>query len=341
MHIHISAMGAKAGGFLVRVGLLGMLLSPVPVMSADTALADSLADSLEAQGWRATKDDEGNTIYTREKPSVDNAKAGGNEALKQALEAKGWKVEWDADNNMILRPPANAATNDAEPATSASGPEAAPESNDTALADSLADSLEAQGWHARRDSHGNILYTRERPLPDVPRSHRNAALKTALEAKGWKVRWDADDNMILRPPMGQHASAPLVSAMAKTASPVTRIVPGMEYWNIERLPDGSLAFHPKTDSASDVSPPARLPGSCAASRYTADTAKLPVDSWRKAKSIGDAWLADAGIAETATSGRIRKVLRVYLVSIVTKRSPHRLLHQIAIRSADGSVIVLD
>ncbi len=444
MHVYISVVGAKAGGFLVRAGLLGMLLSPIPAVSADTALADSLAHSLEAQGWRASKDDDGNTLYTREKASADNAKAGDNAALKKALEAKGWQVEWDDDNNMILRPPAKpggakpaakAATSEpaaaaaSEPtaeapdtaladslassleaqgwraskdddgntlytrekssadnakagdnaalkkaleakgwqvewdddnnmilrppakpgeakaatkaATSEPAPEPASEAQDTALADSLARSLEAQGWHARRDGKGNTVYTRERPRSDVPRGRRNAALKKALEDKGWKVHWDDNDNMILHPPMGRTFTSPMARASTNTLPPALPNVPGMEYWTIERLSDGSLVFHPKAKPAGDSSPLARLPGFCPASRHTVDGVKPPVNTWSKVKAVGEAWLIDAGLANTAITGRIRKVLRVYLVSIVTRHAPHKLLHQIAIRSADGGVIVLD
>ena len=439
MHVHISAVGAKAGGLLVRAGLLGMLLSPIPVMSADTALADSLAQSLEAQGWQASKDSDGNTLYTREKTSDESANTSDNAALKKALEAKGWKVEWDADNNMILRPPAkpgeakpaaetttnasvteaapeapdtaladslaqsleaqgwqaskdsegntlytrekvsdksaNASDNtalkkaleakgwkvewdadnnmilrppakpgEAKPAaktTKAPVTEAAPEAPDTALADSLAQSLEAQGWHARRDSKGNTIYTRVRPRAGTPRGSRNAALKKALEDKGWKVHWDDNDNLILRPPTGRKSTSSVVRASTNAPPPAIPNVPGMEYWTIERLSDGSLAFHPKAKPAGNSNPLARLPGSCPASRYTVSGVKPPVNTWSKAKAIGEAWLADAGMVETAIPGRIRKVLRVYLVSIVTRHAPHRLLHQIAIRSADGGVVVLD
>ena len=67
---------------------------------------------------------------------------------------------------------------------------------------------------------------------------------------------------------------------------------------------------------------------------------LPVNSWQEAYDISSAWLASQSEFD-ATVGRIRKILRVYVVSIVTAEEPYTLLQQIAIRTSDGAVIVLN
>jgi hypothetical protein len=68
--------------------------------------------------------------------------------------------------------------------------------------------------------------------------------------------------------------------------------------------------------------------------------ELPIDDWAEANSIANAWLKSAD-NKTLAIGKIRKILRVYLVSIVTNEAPFVLQHQIAIRQSDGHVIVLN
>jgi hypothetical protein len=67
---------------------------------------------------------------------------------------------------------------------------------------------------------------------------------------------------------------------------------------------------------------------------------LPVDEWSEARRIAQAWLDVQG-TEASAVGKIRKVLRVYLVSIVEAKAPYGLRHQIAIRTRDGKVVPLD
>ncbi len=259
---------------------------------ADTALADSLASSLERQGWRRHTDAEGNAIYTRE--PTPSASSANDAALKKALEAKGWKVEWDDEHNLILYPPAKPAGAQSAPVEAESGPaESAP---DTALADSLASSLERQGWRRHTDAEGNAIYTRESQAPDDAAAARRRVLKQALERKGWRVDWDEEGNMVLRPPSSSSAG-----------------------------------------NRSEES--VMLPASCAAVTFQAEI-DLPVDTLAEVKALADAWLDEADLAGAVT-GRVRKVLRVYLVSIVARRAPHRLMHQLAVRARDGGVMLLD
>jgi hypothetical protein len=67
---------------------------------------------------------------------------------------------------------------------------------------------------------------------------------------------------------------------------------------------------------------------------------LPIDQWTEANEIAKEWVVSIG-EKGLTVGMIRKILRVYLVSIVQDVKPYALQHQIAIRQSDGHVIVLN
>ena len=73
---------------------------------------------------------------------------------------------------------------------------------------------------------------------------------------------------------------------------------------------------------------------------TMASVSLPLEDANTARAVANAWLDASGLPN-AEVGKIRKVLRLYLVSIVTRDRPHRLLHQLAIRSRDGHAILLD
>ena len=68
--------------------------------------------------------------------------------------------------------------------------------------------------------------------------------------------------------------------------------------------------------------------------------ELPVDQWAEANLIAQAWVDRFG-GPSLTVGKIRKVLRVYVISIVEKAPPFRLLHQIAVNAQDGRTFVLN
>ncbi|MES9886481.1 MAG: hypothetical protein ABW140_06680, partial [Candidatus Sedimenticola sp. 6PFRAG1] len=63
-------------------------------------------------------------------------------------------------------------------------------------------------------------------------------------------------------------------------------------------------------------------------------AKDQIDSWSKAHQISTAWLKLSGFNGVSV-GRIRKVNKIYIVSIVASESPHGLRNQLIIRTTDG------
>ena len=118
-------------------------------------------------------------------------------------------------------------------------------------------------------------------------------------------------------------------------------LPGFEYWRIEKQDDGSLRFHPLAKASGSSAPAAQAItlGRCEGIEIQHAAISLPVDQWSEAKALAQGWLSSAGL-QGLLVGRIRRVLGVYLVSLVEGVPPHLLKHQLAIRASDGRVILL-
>jgi hypothetical protein len=108
------------------------------------------------------------------------------------------------------------------------------------------------------------------------------------------------------------------------------------HWRVQRSVDGSLLLFPQESKVNNQSDKAQITtGVSVMAQF-----ELPIDEWTEAKSIAKAWMESIGETDLAV-GKIRKILRVYLISIVQEETPHALKHQIAIRQSDGHVIVLN
>ncbi len=359
----------------------GLLLLSLAAGADDSALVDSLKRSLSAQGWHQETDSRGNTLYTREQPARTPEATKGGGALQRALEAKGWKVEWDEEHNMILYPPARAVETlplqeeDHEPAVEPNTALAdslaralrkqgwqehadadgnvvytrEPESAKPGPAEdqALKQALEAKGWRVEWDAeHNMILHPpsakkagKEKSSATAPASKPNTALADslarALRKQGWQEHADADGNVVYtREPAAK--PGPAEDQALKQALEA-------KGWKVEWDAEHNMILHPSAAKKGNASKSgqAALPAACKAVVYRAERLKPPVDNRHEAKAAADAWLADAGLSARAISGRVRKVLRVYLVSIVARHAPHRLMHQLAVRARDGGVILLD
>ncbi|MES9958566.1 MAG: hypothetical protein ABW086_16095 [Sedimenticola sp.] len=62
--------------------------------------------------------------------------------------------------------------------------------------------------------------------------------------------------------------------------------------------------------------------------------KHQIDSWSKAHTIASAWLKLSNLSGQSV-GRIRKINRIYVISIVDEQPPHNLQNQLIIRATDG------
>ncbi|HHB12928.1 MAG TPA: hypothetical protein ENK62_06995 [Chromatiales bacterium] len=237
-----------------------------------------------------------------------------------------------------------------------------------ALADSLKQALEAQGWIATETPEGTVYHPpgsgTGKAAASPTAQATDTSLEKALRARGWRVERAADGSLVLYPPSRQAQPG------SRTASPETQTslppeAGGLQHWRVQRTADGGWLFVPRSTGASAGGPASTSnPGNgssgddaenaqqnngsrtdllapCPGLKLSEVHVRLPVNTWSEAHNLGRAWVRAAGLDHKATVGRIREILRVYLVSIVTRERPHRLLHQLAIRRNDGSVIVLN
>ncbi|MES9843737.1 MAG: hypothetical protein ABW162_07140 [Candidatus Sedimenticola sp. PURPLELP] len=220
---------------------------------------------------------------------------------------------------------------------------------DRQLSDSLRDSLKETGWSEYQSEDGSVIYRRPEAesvpdtTPDVTDEQERRRLGEALKQRGWEASWQVDGSLVIKPAKGENTS----EAIDKPVSLQSRAyqipdLPGFEYWRIEKGEDGSMMFHPLVKTRIDKSSGDYKPASGECVIYLPSTVRvqLPVDEWAEAKELAQAWLDMSGRTGMQV-GRIRKVLRVYMVSLVGDSAPYRLKHQLAIRASDGGAILLD
>ena len=228
----------------------------------------------------------------------------GDSALDQALRQAGWEVKRSAGEGLVLSPPQMPAGIARVPAAPTAAADPAPGVPDTEAPDW--DRLRGLGWRVERSDDGStLLYP---PAPQVPgpgaapANRTEKALDALLQERGWRVERDAQGAMLLYP-----RAAPQAGPSATPAQAGSTVVPAP-----------GVVTAPVRDAAVE----------------------LPVDRWSEARTIADAWLAEHG-APGWRVGKIRQVHRVYMVSIVDEARPPKVVHQIAITSGNGLVVVLN
>ncbi|MBW9256330.1 MAG: hypothetical protein K1566_18600 [Candidatus Thiodiazotropha sp. (ex. Lucinisca nassula)] len=225
------------------------------------------------------------------------------------------------------------------------------------LGESLRESLQQQGWEQYTAEDGSVIYRqpKKQATTDIPSGNSETGeirkFGEALQSHGWQVEWDADNTLILIPatppptsaesltPPQQNPAAPLQATTDDLPSDMS----GFKYWHIERDQRGALLFRPvelsavkqQTEAAGKI-----RPTECRIDQFQLTGGSLPVDQWSEAQDIAKQWLNTEGVAGLQL-GRIRKINRIYLVSIVGESAPYPLKHQLAIRASDGSVILIE
>ncbi len=199
----------------------------------------------------------------------------------------------------------------------------------------LVDKLEAAGWKVRQESNGSLIIMHDGgTAAAASRENRWKEIEQQLRKSGWKTLQDADGSLILIPP-----EKPIVTAPKAEKSDTEESFQSMQQklrdagWQVTNTADGSILLYPPEQT------PTNKPRACPGIPQTAGVT-LPVNSWQKAHDIAVSWLKGQS-GYHASVGRIRKILNIYIVSIVADRTPHTLLQQIAIRNHDGAVIVLN
>lgn len=200
--------------------------------------------------------------------------------------------------------------------------------------------LKDTGWSVQREADGSLILEAK----DLKGSTQENSTKTEdqwpqlqnkLQAAGWLVEREADGSLRLAPPATDTLAKPEVVTEA-TETDEDDSFQSMQQklkdagWGVSNSPDGSVLLYPP-----DRSKPEACPGIALTANVT-----LPVDSWKEAHDIAQGWLNEQSPFNAAV-GKIRKILGVYLVSIVSDTAPFSLIQQVAIRSHDGALIILN
>jgi len=194
---------------------------------------------------------------------------------------------------------------------------------------SFEQALSDSGWTVKRDADGSLVLIPRGSSATDSTTDQWQKMREQLQAAGWSVDREADGTLLLIPPSQAAVTSP------EPVDPMQDIKKKLREtgWTVSTSDDGSMLLYPPRQSPPGK--PAAVAGTPPLAQIT-----LPVDSWQEAYDIAQRWL-ESQPAFGATLGKIRQVFRVYLVSIVSESAPHHLLQQIAIRTSDGSVIVLN
>ena len=207
--------------------------------------------------------------------------------------------------------------------------------------------LKSKGWDVKQSQDGTLTLIPPQQANDgdetdvgaekvTPETSRLPveALQKRLEAAGWIVSRDTDGSLVFHRPDNIEQKSKQASSEELPAGLDSLL--DNPHWRVEKSPDGSLLLYPQEPEVDKQFDSAQITQGVSVIAKL----KLPVDEWAEADSIARAWLESTGDKSLAI-GKIRKILRVYLVSVVQNEAPFVLQHQIAIRQSDGHVIVLN
>ena len=328
----------------------------------------ALQQRLEAAGWVTRRAEDGSLLVfpapVAAEPVQEEKKEESTPLSEEELEhlrQAGWKIEEAPDGSLLLFPgkPANAGKEKTEPRTGET-------------MDKLQQQMEEAGWITRRTEDGSLLLF-PRSLEPVEPAREQEKLpgidkqaKQSLRDSGWQIEEAEDGSLLLFP---GHRESPAATSAEAEADSMGQLQKRLEEagslllfpvppqpeagsntiegnlmdesmqerlraagWTVQQAADGSLLLFPPGTPADSLVP---CPGAKTGASIT-----LPVDSSQEARAVAEKWLKKQPLGD-ATVERIRDVVRVYVVSIVSSAPPHRLRHQIAIRKRDGSVILVD
>ncbi|MCU7854020.1 MAG: hypothetical protein KZQ80_17625 [Candidatus Thiodiazotropha sp. (ex Monitilora ramsayi)] len=219
---------------------------------------------------------------------------------------------------------------------------------DTRLSDSLRDSLKRQGWQEYQASDGSVIYRQpviraaSDELSPSNDQHREQ-VGEALQDRGWHATWGDDGSLILKPRVAPTTYATSGDAQASdTQTAIMSDPPGFEFWRIEKDEDGSVRFYPleQLPKAEAIGADRTAVARCEGHQIVTASVILPVDEWYEIYDLAEAWINSVGL-QGVQVGRVRKIFRVYLVSLVRNTPPYTLTHQLAVRASDGRVMWLD
>lgn len=205
---------------------------------------------------------------------------------------------------------------------------------------SFEQALKDTGWSVQREADGSLILE-PKELTGSTQGNSTVTedqwpqLKDKLQAAGWLVEREADGSLRLAPPASGASAEPEVIPQAAETNEENSFQSMQQKlkdagWDVSNSPDGSILLYP---------PKRSKPQACPGIALTLDI-MLPVDSWKEAHDIAQGWLNEQSPFNAAV-GKIRKILDIYLVSIVSDTAPFSLIQQVAIHSSDGTLIVLN
>lgn len=257
----------------------------------------------------------------------------GSSSFKQALEENGWSVKRTSNGSLLLN------------ARETTTVRTANSNNADSYWKRIQSELNALGWGVNREQNGSLILIPPEPvnvstknITDSQTGSEQAEwsnIQNRLQESGWKVDREADGSLILVPPA---ESAKQSEKSAKEIPDINLSVQMQQQltnagWLVEKNVDNSISLYPPEKPL--LSQPEPDPGIAPTIELS-----LPVDSWQEAYDIANSWL-DKQPPYNASVGKIRKIFRIYLVSIVSAQAPFNLIQQIAIRERDGAVIILN
>ncbi len=316
----------------------GLLVISLITFNCSVIAQDSLSnfeDALKKTSWSVQRTSAGELIFrppTQTQTSTDSsvfASSNDMEKLARELEASGWVVKRETDGNLILIPAT--APSETSSKTADSGTDAVETGEITTV------SAEIQAENVTAVSVGEQQWQQ---------------FQQTLQQAGWFTEVEADGSLRLEPPQtvaspqqkaakSRHKLTPESKSSSNKDNSFLTKQQQLELqesgWLVTKNQDGSVLLYPpeKTDPGIDAGKSPACPGT-----VTGIKLSLPVNTWKEAHDIAKDWLNNQAVTN-AVVGKIRKILDIYLVSIVSDTAPHSLKQQIAIRNSDGAVIVLN
>ena len=259
--------------------------------------------------------------------------------LQQRLMERGWQASPDAAGNTLLYPPTTAAPLPAiAQATTTNPPD-------------LQELLRQRGWVIRESEAGTTLQLLIDPPAEAPATvegtpqpagSRAQDVFRMLEERGWNIHQDASGNTLLIPTRGSTPQAKDETAGGATTPDSMadfRRAAEATGWRIDSEADGSLIMYPPgaaTARSAPTSTGSNCPGTVTSSIATG-AISLPLADSTAARQLAQEWLGERGRGGR-TIGRLRRINRIYVVSIVDDAPPFQLRNQLVIRSDNGHVI---
>jgi hypothetical protein len=232
----------------------------------------------------------------------------------ESLRAAGWQVEVLVDGSLELMPDprAPAADQASEPETGAPAASGAAEPPTPDWA-----TLRDHGWRVETDADGStLLYP---PSPAAEKAAPDPATPPA--------------------PVAVPAATPDAAAARDEVARDLDALLAERGWRAKRESDGTVLLFPLRRAENAPRGMQRAAGVVPAA-VTESKVTLPIDTWNEARVVAASWLESVG-DPSLRLGKVRAILRVYVVSIVDKAPPHALRHQISIGADDGRILVLN